>query len=146
MPSKAAKKARRRQSVDRSERVGPTPETAAKLKPDPFNLMVERGYLDTAQRDAGLEIRSIYMAVVGALMPRGGDLSSARSGSGMPTVLAAAHAQRYVPWCQRWNRGVEMVIGLVVDAEPPMSGQAVSIMLTDYAKRMRAPLDLQEAA
>lgn len=149
MASKKAKKlaqAKRREAVKASDRVGPTPETLAKLKPDPFNEMVKAKILDDAQRDAGLEIRAVYMAVIGPLMPRGGNMLSTRGGRDMPPVLAAAHAQRYQPWCDKWKRGVEMVIGLVVDAHPPQSQRAASVMLRDYAKRMRIPLDLREAA
>lgn len=156
MPSKAAKKARRRQSVDRSERVGPTPETEAKLKPDPFNVLVQMDLLDSAERDAGLEIRAIWYAVTGGLLVRAGERSSHRSGDGMSDKLAEAHAQVYVPWCDHWGGLVEQVIDLVVDAILPAgvglnlrSAAALGVeprrehlgnipfMLQDYARRRR---------
>lgn len=136
MPSKAEKRARRR-AVDRSERVGPTPETKAKLRPDPFNVMVQRGMLDTAQRDAGLEIRAIWYAVTGGLLAKAGERSSHRSGDGMSDELAAAHALVYVPWCAKWGRAVADVIDLVVDAIAPDNPQHIALMLADYSRRKR---------
>ncbi len=146
MPTKSQKRARRRQAVDRSERVGPTPETAAKLIPDPFNVLVERGLLDTAQRDAGLEIRAIWYAITGGLLPKAGERSSHRSGEGMSEELASTHALVYVPWCAKWGRAVADVIDLVVDAIAPDSPAHVALALADYARRRRERPPIKQAA
>ena len=159
------RKSKRRDPVIRDDRVGPTPETQAKLVPDPFHVLVEMGLLDTAQRDAGLEIRAIWYAITGNLMPKAGERSSQRSGDGMSDALATAHARVYLPWCQYWGRLVEEVIDLVVDAQlpsmvlaeirvarftgakPDLSDIAnISSMLADYAKRRRAAARMGEAA
>lgn len=161
----AKRKGKRRDPVKRDDRVGPTPETAAKLVPDPFNVLVEMGLLDTAQRDAGLEIRAIWYAVTGGLMPKAAERSSARSGDGMSDELAHAHAQTYLPWCTYWGRQVEEVIDLVVNATLPVAVDLqlklcqvfeeaptpertgnLGPMLTDYALRRRARPSLKRAA
>lgn len=134
----AKRKAKRRAPVNREERVGPTPETLAKLVPDPFAVLVEKGLLDTAQRDAGLEIRAIWYAITGGLLPQAGERASRRSGDGMSDKLAEAHAFIYLPWARYWGRLIEDVIDLVVDARLELqSGPNIASMLADYAKRRR---------
>lgn len=163
------RRGKRRERVVRDDRVGPTPETEAKLIPDPFNVLVQHGLLDTAQRDAGLEVRAIWYAITGGLMPKAGERSSARSGDGMSEELALAHANVYLPWCMYWGRLVEEVIDLVVDAQLPAacgyemrfaSIQAlpftiddlrpavanIGSMLEDYAKRRRTYGRMKRAA
>lgn len=159
------RRSKRRDPVIRDDRVGPTPETQAKLVPDPFNVLIEMGMLDTAQRDAGLEIRAIWRAITGTLAAKTGNLSDTRSGGGMSDALAAAHARVYLPWCQYWGRLVEETIDLVVDAQLPAAVLAqlrlahitgakpdlsdianISSMLADYAKRRRAAARMGEAA
>lgn len=158
MASKKAKKlahAKRREAVKASDRVGPTPETVAKLQPDPFNEMVKAKVLDDAQRAAGLEIRAVYLAIIGPMLARGGNLLSTRAGGDISPMLAAAHAQRYIPWCDKWGRRVSAVFDLinpeiVRDGQfavfPKMLERPAAIMLRDYARRMRIPLDMAKAA
>lgn len=167
--TKAARRREKRKPVDRAERIGPTPETAAKLEPDAFDVLVRLGILDTAQRDAGLEIRAIWYAITGSLLARAGERSGTRSGNGMSDTLAVAHALVYVPWCDRWGRAVADVIDLVVDAR--LEGETLAritdllmlekaagsegdrreysgrlgLMLTDYARRRRAMPRLKAA-
>lgn len=121
-PTKARKAAARRQRVEAASRSGPTPETARKLKPDPFNELCGRHILDGAQQRAGLEIRAIYRAVTAGVACRGGEMGGVRGGSGdMPAALAIARHERYLPWCNRWGHAVvEDVIDLVVNAVMPM--------------------------
>lgn len=166
MPSKAAKKARRRQSVDRSERVGPTPETAAKRRPDGLNVMAERGWNDGArlrrltedELAAAVEIRNIWNVIGNPLAARSGGLGRMMAGedkvdrplspvdTAMSAHLAAAHAQRYVPWNSKWGAQCGLVLDVVVDGYGTDRPNLVQRLLADYAKRMRAPLDLQDAA
>jgi hypothetical protein len=158
--SKGQRAKARRDAVRKDDRVGATPETLAKLKPDPFNLLVERGVLDTAQRDAGLEINAIYAAITSFNRIKGG-LGGTRGHEDMSDALAEAHAQIYVPWCHHWGRRVEHVIDLVYDRLMPeeiainlamLASRGGSVtqanrdelaglagrMLTDYARRVRA--------
>lgn len=166
MPSKAAKKARRRQSVDRSERVGPTPETEAKRRPDGLNVMAERGWNDGAclrrltedELAAALEIRDVWSVIGNPLAARSGGLGRMMAGQDrvdrplttagptMPAHLAAAHAQRYVPWNSKWGAQCGLVLDVVVDGYGTEHPNVVQRLLADYAKRMRVPLVLEEAA
>jgi hypothetical protein len=130
-----ARKAARRQA----EETGPTPETRAKLRPDPFNVLVQHGVLDTAERDAGLEVRALWYAVTGPLVPRARDFAVIRrAGDGMSDELGEIHAQVYRPWCHDWGRAVADVIDLVVDAQMPADVRRLQLMLRDYARRSRA--------
>ena len=52
------------------DRLKPTAETEAKLRPDPVERMHDRGSLNDAQRDAALEIRAVFEAVCGSLLSR----------------------------------------------------------------------------
>jgi hypothetical protein len=129
----------RRRGFAGADRVGATPETLAKLKPDPFSLLVEHGVLDSAERDAGLEIRALWYAITGPLVPRASDLTGVSGGGdGMSDYLAEIHAQVYRPWCHDWGRAVADVIDLVVDAQMPAEVGRLQRMLRDYARRGKA--------
>lgn len=138
MPSKAAKKARRRQSVDRSERVGPTPETTAKLIPCPIQEMYRLGMIDTAAKNAAIELAGIYVAVYGKQM------AGARGEGGhhvLSAEIAWKHAHRFLPWSRRWASikfcRLANVIDVVVFGKP-MSFPEVAAALNDYAAISRA--------
>ena len=137
MPSKAAKKARRRQSVDRSERVGPTPETLAKLVPCPIQEMYRLGMIDTAAKNAALELADLYVAVYGSQLP------GARGEGGHHQISDEAawkHKHRYLPWAERWSgirfRALPTIIDVVVHGQP-MSLLTVADALKDYARICR---------
>lgn len=140
---KRRKSSRGRVSAIDREVVGATPETLAKLQDDPFAVLVTLGMLDTAQRDAGLEIRAIWYAITGNLLPKCGERSQTRSGDGMSDRLAWAHALVYLPWARYWGRLIEEVIDLVVDAQLPEQAATradlgnLFEMLEDYARRRR---------
>lgn len=114
--TKAEKTRRRREAVRVNDRVGPTPETAAKLKPDPLVMLHEMGHIDSAERDAALEIRRVYMAIVGHLMPKARGVGGRAE---MPSEIAWIHANRYLPWAARHKAALQLVIDLVVDAILP---------------------------
>jgi len=120
MPKRKGKKAKR-EAVKVSDRVGPTPETLAKLQPDPLVIMHTEGLIDDAARDGALEIRKVYMAVAGSL------LTKARGEGGravMNPEIAWIHANRYLPWTQGWGHNVlSRLLDMVVDGEPPGWGQ-----------------------
>lgn len=170
--SKAKKLAKRREAVEKAARSGPTPETAAKLKPDPFNELVRRHILDGAQKRAGLEIRAVFLAVTSGVGCKSIEMGGVRGGSGeMSKEMADAHHERYLPWCERWGRSVADVIDLVVDAIVPSSlalaisthgaeaqretaddqsralaAGIVGRMLADYARRQRNATGKRERA
>ena len=152
MARKQRKSSRGRVSAIDREVVGPTPETLAKLQADPFNVLVILGMLDTAQRDAGLEIRAIWYAITGRLMAKCGERSPTRGGDGMSEKLAQAHALVYLPWARYWGRLIEEVIDLVVDARIPDQAATradlgnLGEMLEDYARRRRRMGRLRVAA
>ena len=72
-------RARLTRAAIQEEAIGPTPETAAKLRPDPFRLLYTRGqldpnpYLNALMWDAGLEIRRAYGLVIAPVAMRGRD-------------------------------------------------------------------------
>lgn len=147
MASKKAKKlakAKRREAVKTSDRVGPTPETLAKLIPCPIAEMYRLGLIDTATKDAALELAEIYVAVYGAQLP------GARGAGGHPhlsDVMAWKHEYRYLPWSRKWtgmrwanNQGISVcrptsakVIDLVVTGRP-MRFDEIIAALKDYAE------------
>ena len=53
----------RRRPVQKSERFGATPETAAKLRPDPLQVLMRTANMGPAEERAAAEIRSVYLAV-----------------------------------------------------------------------------------
>ena len=88
---------------------GPTPETRAKLQPDPIRALLEAGVIDGPQAGAAEEIRDIIEALVGRAygpamreVPR----PRARKVSGrtrhpldnLPPWLHEVYAERYIPW------------------------------------------------
>ncbi len=138
MPSKTAKKARRRQAVDRTERVGPTPETLAKLIPCPIQEMYRLEMIDTAAKNAAIELAEIYVAVYGKQM------AGARGEGGhhvLSAEIAWKHAHRFLPWSRRWAgikfRQLANVIDVVVLGKP-MPLPEVASALNDYAAVARA--------
>lgn len=93
-----AAKARALDAVRTSDRVGPTPETAAKLKPDPLRRMHSAGQLTEAQRDAALEIALVLDVLAGRMRIH----SHGQRGSGeISDLIAEVHSARYLPWVRR---------------------------------------------
>lgn len=91
----------KRQAVDKSERVGPTPETEAKLLPDPLVEMHRMGIIDTGTRDAALELRAVHLAIAGHL----GVHARGEGGRAvMSDAMAWIYSHRYKPWMARWAR------------------------------------------
>lgn len=128
--------ARRRRKPDR---IMPTPETLAKLTPDPlFELLAGE---DASLERAADEIRRVYVAVTRQLWAKGMTFGQRVPGLGELTdEIAAAHAQRYMPWvaCQG-PQVVDWTLNVIVDRNRPETWQADSIRraLADYARRMR---------
>lgn len=138
-------KKRRGRPARQCDAVGPTPETLAKLRPDPLlALLSTYGEGDGALERAADEIRAIYLAVCGMLMAGiGGRHGYGRARGGrrdIPPFLAWAHSETYLPWADGARRAtLEAVIDLVVDRHHvhPNAASAAAGALVDYAERMK---------
>jgi hypothetical protein len=137
----------RRAPVVREERVEPTPETVAKLVPDPIQGLFERGLITSEHTTAAAEIRAIYLAVVGSLFCRGRDYSDCRvrTRGNIPERLAVLHRDRYKPWTIAMGRRLPAIMDILIEGHhwlmtahpdgPP--GQRLIIeALNDYVSRM----------
>ena len=144
-----ARKAKRgRRSVIREERVGPTPETAAKLLPDPLALMLRHELIDAEAVSGALEIRSVYMAIVGQLMPKARG-ESAGGRSEISARLAWIHSHRYKPWADRWaGETLAATLDMILEGAMHVSfRERIANSLKDYADIRRlypVPHDLGE--
>ncbi len=138
-------KRRQALAVDRAERAEPTPETAAKLIPDPLGVMVSMKLIDDETLKASQEMADVFRAVYGGQMP------GARGAGGHPTIsdaMAWIHANRYLPWSRKWS-GIKLramplqpaVIDLVVGGGQPLALTEIAAALADYARiRRERPL------
>lgn len=146
---------RKRREVRREERVDPTPETLAKLTPDPLMNLKQHGLITSDEERAASEIRAVYMAVCGGLFRKQQRLGEAFGLGGgkppeMPCGLARAHHETYLPWTRRHHPGViDAVLSLVVDRNklPPAFDTFVAEALKDYALNMgrRKVVDISAA-
>ena len=142
---KAANEKKRRQAVDRSERVGPTPETLAKLVPCPIQTMYDLGLIDNGVKGAALELADIYVAVYGSQMP------GSRGAGGhhqLSDEMAWKHKFWFLPWERRWARvkfkALPTVIDVVVHGKP-MAFTEVAEALADYARiRRETPMPAKD--
>lgn len=138
--------------------IGATPETLAKLRPDPLLALLSAfGQVGDAVGNSALEraadeVRAVYLAVCGMLMAGIGGAHRYGQGPGgrreIPPFLAWAHAETYLPWAHAYPRATfDAVIGLVVDRRVihPDLANAVANALADYAKRMRSRAAFKEA-
>ena len=114
---------------------GPTPETLAKLRPDPFRLLYTRvqldpnAYVNALMWDAGLEIRRAYALMTAPVALRGRDyereVRRAPWEAADARAVALARNERLVKRYTTWRRGAESkgiaaapVIDLVVEGLP----------------------------
>jgi hypothetical protein len=106
----------KREPVRREERVEPTPETLAKLIPDPIQELFDKGLITGEHTTAAAEIRAIYFAVVGSLFCRGRDYRVFGRGRGnMPERLAVLHRDRYKPWARSMGANLCLMIDALID-------------------------------
>lgn len=127
--------------AQREDRISPTPETLAKLRPDPLLALIaahpKRDYVPLLQ-EAADEICAVYMAVVRAAMRKGGLCEDRGGYPGVPPFLAWAHAQTYLPWARAQRRAVlAAAITLIVEREIISWTVAVDVLaaLQNYADR-----------
>lgn len=126
----------RRIPVLREERVEPTPETVAKLTPDPVQSLYDRGLIQSEHTAAALEIRAIYFAVVGSLFARANDPSRIGfSKAQMSDRLAVIHRDRYKPWCAAMGQKLPFIMDALVDLSWCHEAWLIAA-LEDYAQRM----------
>jgi hypothetical protein len=121
------------------DRLKPTKETAAKLRPDPIERMHDRGTISDDQRDAAIEIRRIFEAVCGSLISRsrwpdgmGVKGNWRRDLVGVSDRVAILHSDRYKPWANELGRhapALEVTISVVVD------GRSLKELDRDYRRR-----------
>ena len=137
---------KKRREVRKEERTPATPETLAKLTPDPLRQMVEGGLIGSDEERAASEIRAIYMAVCRGLFSKAGRLGEEfgiQSGRApdMPTGLAIAHRETYLPWTRSHKPAViDLVLSLIVERDPVhiLHRADAATALKDYASSMTA--------
>jgi hypothetical protein len=81
-------------------RIKPTPETAAKLKPCPIGALHREGTIDAEERNAAYEIEHVHTRVLAGMFARAGKLEWAPAArrDGPSLAVATAYASRYAPW------------------------------------------------
>ena len=128
--------ARKRRAPE--DQIRPTPETLAKLQPDPWQLFLVGK--DSAIERAGDEIASIYNMVVKDLLARRQPFGPRVPGKNEDdSFLAWAHAASYLPWVAEIGpHSANAIISLVVDRNGlEMDERSVLWALERYAKRMQ---------
>jgi hypothetical protein len=109
----------RREPVIREERVEPTPETVAKLVPDPVHVLFDKGILTSDQTDAVAEIRAIYFAIVGSLFTRAKDYR--RMGYSKPELPGWVNDLygNYRDWCAQMGPfRLPIIMDTIIDGKP----------------------------
>lgn len=131
-------KGRDNRTVAENMRWDPTPETVAKLKPDPFKELIAEGFIDTASQQAAYEIAAIYRSICRASMGKIGKWMASDGGQAdMSARLANAHAKVYLPWVRAHKpQVINDVLGLVVDGREAEHPSRCCRALADYAMRM----------
>jgi hypothetical protein len=106
--NRAKRRAERRARVVRAERVQPTPETLAKLKPwtmaELLRLGPEGGGIDPTQHEAGVEIVDAFKALTKELGYRPLDLERVGRGSVEMGPRELRLATIYLAWASAYQR------------------------------------------
>lgn len=117
--SRHHRKRHRRQPVFSSDNVGPTPETLAKLKPWPFQVMLRDERISVDQFEAGVEIVEAFHLITGAVGYKPVDLERVGIGRGDFGSRAERLARLYVTWGNEFQRrhmvGPHIVVAWVED-------------------------------
>ena len=126
-----------------ADRVKPTAETLAKLKPDALREMQRSGHLGETEMRAAQEISEVWVAITSGNWARAQAFDDARGGSGLiPERLARAHAERFLPWAAtitRWaqrrrrlRRLFDRLINEIVYGTPVRSRRTLALALEEY--------------
>ena len=106
--NRAKRRAERRSRVNRAERVKPTPETLAKLRPwtmaELLRLGPEAGGIDPNQHEAGVEIVVAFKALTKELGFRPLDLERVGRGTVEMGSRELRLATIYLAWASRYQR------------------------------------------
>lgn len=117
--NRAKRRAERRARVERVERVSPTPETLAKLRPwtmaELLRLGPEGGGIDPMQHEAGVEIVEAYRALTKELGFRPLDLERIGRGSVAMGARGLRLTTIYLAWASRFERRFIVRAHVVVD-------------------------------
>ena len=138
MPRGKRKGRRRPHSPETRENLA-TPQTRAKLTPDPLALILMGQ--DISLEYAADEIYAVYTAICRSVMAKSPGFGQRIPGKGELTPeIAWAHSQTYMPWVKETGRNlVDIIISVIVDRnKPPFGRAAIQRALRDYAQRMRA--------
>lgn len=124
--------------VTRAERIDPTPETLARLTPDPLSRLREDGVIDLDQMRAGEEIRDTWEAMSAGVhfgvsfAKRSEWLDAVRSGTVSFAVSEAMYHAVWQPWQKRQGRAVGMVLNVIVDGWPLLMPRTFRRALDDW--------------
>lgn len=106
--TRAVRRAERRARVDRAERIKPTPETLAKLRPwtmaELLRLGPENGGIDPMQHEAGVEIVDAFKALTKELGFRPLQLERVGRGSVGMGARDLRLATIYLAWASKYQR------------------------------------------
>lgn len=108
----------RRAPVKREERVGPTPETAAKLKPWPMNELVAASKISTAQYEAAIQIVQAFRFISSTVGFKPLDLGKIGGGHG---EIGAAGERKFAVY-KRWGNSVQ---GFVPEDAPKIVAKRI---------------------
>ncbi len=117
------RKAKKRGSVNRAERVQATPETLAKLRPCPLKAMLEAGTMEPQHYEAALEIWDAHDALVRHIKAKGSDFNER---SDKAHLNASTRMDQLVTVYLDWSREImrryilqaSAVVGWIDDHDP----------------------------
>lgn len=123
------RRTKKRQSVNRAERVAATPETLAKLRPCPLKLMLHAGRMEPEAYEAALQIKDAFDIVTRQVGYRPLDLGRIGVGHGECGARASRMISIYIAWGNELIRRlrvrphvivewIEMERSLSLEAEP----------------------------
>ena len=137
----------RRRKMQTADRTQATPETRAKLSPDPLALILA-GH-DVSLEYAADEIYRVYVAICRAVMSKSPGFGARIPGKGeMSPELAWAHSKTYLPWVAKTGQEItDATLSLIVDRNGwprPSVAIRVRAALADYARMMRARPEMED--
>jgi hypothetical protein len=152
------RKAKKRQNVNRAERVAATPETLAKLKPWPMQDLVrlgpDNGGLSSGQFEAALQIVEAYKVITRGLGFRPLDLTRVGHGTGDMGPRSCRLWNIYVEWGNAYQQRAlispHVIVQMVEDDMPIGAGAVWLVALasdmwdraaSEYDKRQRIERD-----
>lgn len=144
---------RKRKAVDRFERVPPTPETLAKLKPwtmsELLRLGPDAGGIDHEQYEAAIEIVDAYAAITRELGYRPTDLVRVGKGQGGMSPRDLRLSSIYLRWADdiedRLRIRAPRIVGWIEDHDARLSLGDLPALLVALDRWGRVKLDHDKA-